>query len=812
MKKTKLLASILLMGAFFIGCSNGSEDSHGGGSYGDGSYGDGGNQGAKTGKIESSVIKFKTGSFKALGIVDDNEEGFNANIRSAARDAGRSSADDMIVKILEDGSMESFISVPNNVELAPVNYIARSPLADAKEIYIVFNYSTNWWSEDGNGSIGQLLCVNEDGSYYDILAKDDGTYKWLYNSSQDAIAFDETGCMYYLANENSGNNNTNMIYKFDPKTGISSQLTQAVTNTSYQKMQISKDGKWIFTKAYRWNDNNNSTQYLRAIPTDNPAGFVNLFYTSSNSSWINDWYYDDDTQTIYYIQDSKLYSIPQKDGTFNKDNRVTIFSSNSNGCRYLYWDTLLSNTSSNQIITWKGCANANDITDNHSDGRYYFRNPDSQENELQPQEILDYLYAVAYNSLDSNKYSWSDWKTDYASHKYEMRFDIFADVPGYEALSTLTKDRDGKSLSDLALINAIIDNGLEELLYNLLQTENNSENRYAPHEYFDSFYEHNFFADILYEKTTGEPISPELFDKSTYGTTSKYSHKGIWGYDIFKTSWSNGRTWKKDFLEGNELQPEKVLKVLAELCGKSEIDFSLECFEKDPKYSLLYTDLKNEEAVQFLNTTARLSKLGEYLCDNDNWDDRNAYGKFLLKTCFVKDSNYTISAYTWRESDNDTIWWSSVQHLTPSYQKSLYGVYNYNNGNGTTNGLIKILNEAGVADGEYVAALQNYKIADIIAADDGFYFKSALLDNTGEESGNHQILYFNAVDSSVNNLFDKVEQNTSLEVISFSVGGGSVYFSAAKGLSVINGKIDIATKNYTELSSNTKLTQIITVK
>ena len=51
-----------------------------------------------------------------------------------------------------------------------------------------------------------------------------------------------------------------------------------------------------------------------------------------------------------------------------------------------------------------------------------------------------------------------------------------------------------------------------------------------------------------------------------------------------------------------------------------------------------------------------------------------------------------------------------------------------------------------------------------------------------------------------------------MEVISFSVGGGSVYFSAAKGLSVINGKIDITTKNYTELSSNTKLTQIITVK
>ncbi len=808
MKKTKILASILLMGAFFIGCSNGSEDSHGGGSYGDG-----GNQGAKTGKIQSSVIKFKTGSFKALGIVDDNEEGFNANIRSAARDAGRSSADDMIVKILEDGSMESFISVPSNVDLAPVNYIARSPLSDAKEIYIVFNYSTNWWSEDGNGSIGQLLCVNEDGSYYDILAKDDGTYKWLYNSSQDAIAFDETGCMYYLANENSGNNNTNMIYKFDPKTGISSQLTQAITNTSYHKMQISKDGKWIFTKASRWNEGSNSTQYLRAIPTDNPADFVNLFYTSSNSGWINDWYYDDDTQTIYYIQDSKLYSIPQKDGTFNKDNRVTIFSSNNGGYGNLYVDTLLDNTNNNQIVTWTGCADTWDITGNQGSRNYYFRNPDSQENELQPQEILDYLYAKAWCSLDSNKYSLDDWKNDYALHKYEMRFDKFASVPGYEALATMTKGADGKSLTDLDLINAIIDNSLEEILFHLFNPGyDNSVSIYSPHEYFNNFYEHNFFADILYEKKTGVPISTDLFQKNTYSHTSRYYCMGIDVWSIFKTSWSNGRTWKKDFLDGTELQPEKVLKVFANLCGKDEIDFSLECFEGDTKYSLLYTDLKNEEAIKFLDTSTRLSKLGEYLCDNNVWDSRNGYSKFLLKTCFVKDSNYTIPAYTWRESDNDTIWWNSVQNLTPSYQKSLYGVYNYNNGNGITNGLIKILNETGAADGEFVVALQNYKIADIIAADGGFYFKSALLDSTGEESGNHQILYFNAVDSSVNNLFDKVEQNTSLEVISFSVGGGSVYFSAAKGLSVINGKIDIATKNYTELSSNTKLTQIITVK
>ena len=800
MKKLKvLIASIIFMSALFVGCKNSVDD-----------------QSSDSENLEKDVIKFNMGSFNALGIVDGEESGRSA-VRGA-RAAGNS-LDNMIVKILEDGSMESFITVPENVNLAPVNYIARSPAADAKEIYIVFRNETSWResaeNEKGgwdwvNYSIGQLLCVKEDGSYIDVLEKKDGTHQRLYSSTEDSIAFDETGCMYYLAYEYNGNNNTNMIYKFNPKNGNTTQLTQAVTNTSYQKMQVSKDGQWIFTKASRWNDNS-STQYLRAIQTVTPDKFENLFYTSDNSSWINDWYYDDDTLTIYYIQDSTIYSITQKNGSFSKDNRVTLFSSNNNGYKTLYSDALLSWNNNSQVYTWKGCSSANDITDdndNCSTRYYYFRNPDSAENEVQPEEILAYLYADAYRSLDSNKVTWSQWKEDYKNHKYEIRFDKFAEVEGYEVLASLTKGK-----SDLELINAIIDNNLEELVYNLLKSDAGlSGSRYSPHRYFNNFYENNFYADVLYEKTTGKTISTDLFKMQTWGSTSKYSLMGPSNWELFTSSWSNRRTWKKEFLDNKEVQPDLVLKTLAEYCGKKEIDFSLECFKDDLKYSILYTELKNDDAVKFLDTPARLSKLGDFFNDNDNYDDRNGYGKFLLKTCFAKDTDYKIPAYTWRTSDVQTIWWRGVGKLTPSYQKSLYGVYNYNNGNSTINGLVKIVNEAGEVDGEMVNALNDYKISDIIPSDTGFYFKSALLDSANEESGFHQIVYFNAVDSTCTNLFDKIAQNTTLEVISFSVGGNYLYFCAAKGLTVINGKIDLTTKNYTELQAGTKLTQIITVK
>ena len=213
-------------------------------------------------------------------------------------------------------------------------------------------------------------------------------------------------------------------------------------------------------------------------------------------------------------------------------------------------------------------------------------------------------------------------------------------------------------------------------------------------------------------------------------------------------------------------------------------------------------------SYKFLDTYLRRNKLNEYFCDQTVFDNRNSYGRFLLKTCFVKNSDYKTSAYEWRSDDKQTIWWDGVKKLSASYQKSLYGVYN----NGNTNGLIKIVNEEGEADGEFVEALNTYKISDLISSDEGFYFKSALLDSANEERGTHQILYFNAVDSSCDNLFDRVAQNTELEVVSFSVGGDYLYYCAARGLTVINGKINVKTKDVTTLNSSRKLSQILTVK
>ena len=777
-------------------------------------------------KKSGKTIKFNTGSFNALAIA----EGDDSN-RSAARSADGArysdSSDSKLVKILENNTVEEFITLPNGATLQPVSFIAKSPRDDSSDIYIVFQGTSYWWTDEGEGRLGQFVCVKEDGSYYDILETEDNSYKWLYSPSDkdDPIVFDKNGDVYYLVQESSGSNYTNMIYKFNSETGKSTPLTPPRPNTYYEKMQVSLDGQWLFTNANSWNGSN-SSRFLSAIPTATPEYRIDLFADTTGSSWVNDWAYADDTKTFFYIKDSTIYSIEQKDGTFNKADRKELFTGDSNnGGDSLEWfcsDSLFAWENHN-IITWRGAVTQDNIMDKESyDGYFYFRNPDSEENELQPQEILDYFYAKAYNSLyciqhqeydeDLGQYyyvtdsgtSWEEWKEDYKNHKYEMRFDKFADIPGYEALATLTKGK-----ADLDLINAIIDNNLEEMLYNLLNNDSspnsNPDGWYAGHQYFDNFYEHNFFADVLYEKETGEPISEDLFKKTTYGNTSKFESMGLDRWSMFTSDWTSGYTWKTDYIENDKLVPEKVLQALAKYCGKDEIDFSLEVFKDNENYSILYTDLKNEDAVKFLDNSLRISKLMEYI--NNLWDGNDGYRAFLAQTCFVKDSEFETPAYVLRSNiiENNSIWWGGVRDLTPSYGKSLYGVYN-------SNGLIKILDEDGNPVGEYVSALNDYRIVNIVPSDNGFYFQSALLDEMQEESGKHQIIFYDAKDSICDNLFKSVANNKELEVLSYSVGANTLYYSAIRGMSVLNGVIDLETKDARTVSVSTKLSQIITVK
>ena len=559
-------------------------------------------------KEESGSIKgvsFNISDLTSLAIADET---------TATRSAARSTVSEgMLVKLLEDGTVENFINVPEGVTLAPVSFVTQSPAQNSKEIYIVFEYATsvpifetvtNEWGDSWeqfvrDDRIGQLLCVYEDGSYVDVLATEDGSWKDLCNNgNQDSpIKFDGQGNMYYQVWESAGNSSTNMIYKFDPKKKESKQLTPQVPNVSYEQFYVSTDGNWIFAKASRWNSSGSSTNYLRAIPVSDANNPVNLFYDSTGSKWLYQWVYDEVSKNVYYTIDGGLYRIPYKNGTYNQESKELILGENNNNNNYsgsFWWDTFLTDSNWYYEYHVNGMASAYDLESSelYDYKNYYFIDP-ADKITVKYDEIVKYLYARANEDFKSRWTEYYDeelgWVYNYfdASKEYEIRFDEFANVPGFEKLATETK-----GLSDVELVKALVEKDLLKLLCDLSSSE-----RYKPNLYND--YDNNFFADVLYNKETGEKINKELFFTTEIGYFDTIADFTGW---ITSEYIDSQYVWKSDFLkEDGTVDAEKVLAKFAECCRKDAIDFSLDFFE-DCEYEnlkVLYTTEKMKQQLNF---------------------------------------------------------------------------------------------------------------------------------------------------------------------------------------------------------------------
>lgn len=798
---TKVFGVLGIILAFgMVSCSDGSGDS-GGGSYGGGAA------------ERQNLLQFNRKNMSALAINESASASgqYALTSRSAARSA---ESDAMLVKILEDGSIENFIEVPSYVTLSDIKYIAQSSAEDADEIYVVFE-GTSWGSYREEGSknwisveIGQLLCILSDGTYYDILQpeRDENgnatSWKSLYTwgDNIEPIQFDDQGYMYYLVYENgkSSNSTTNMIYKFDPATGESTELTAPINGTYYQKFQVSKDGSWIFAQANRWSSNSEA-KYLRAIPVSNPAGSINLYYDSTNSTWVNDWYYDENAECVYAVFSDSFVRYPKNNGTFDKNDAETIFSNNG-GSDVFYSEALFGDYKNEEVAAFNGYGYAYDLYGN-TDGEvcYFFRDPNENEDgghDLQPAQLAKYLFAKAYESLkESYQTAYKEGVTE-ASPTYRISFEAFAEIPGYELIATATAGK-----YDAEAIAAIENARLEALVKTLWD----SRGRYAQDSMF-GYTKHNFFADIIQEESEGtwSAIDPEKF-RMNFANDQYFASCGVDQWALFTTTWTSTRPWKKALLnEDQELDAELFLAKLASYCTGSEIDFSLEAFKDIPRYIGLYTDKKNAEAVAFLDNDIKRQLLNDYL--NSIWDSANGAARFLQLTCFKPGTDE--SAYVWREENNNYFWWGSVRQLTAD-GKSVYGIC----GNGSTQGVIRIIDKDGNPDGNFVSALQSYTLTNCVASEDGFFFKESILASNGTESGFHHLQFYNVSDETCTNLFDNIPNKDNSELISYSVGGGYAFCcTAINGFTIASFKIDIDTKAYTELGSNQKLSQIIVIK
>ncbi|MDR1839739.1 MAG: hypothetical protein LBQ93_09200 [Treponema sp.] len=250
-------------------------------------------------------------------------------------------ADDSVVSLIEMSTTDNSQNTGNNnsggANYAPgygnngiprVKFIARSPVAGKKDLYICFDGNWDFWTEgywvEGSGSkegywvegerktIGTFIHVKEDGSFVTLSGNDNNSWNNIQtDQDNDPVAFDQSGNLYFTASESSNNYNTNVIYKYNPVTEKKEQLTAAINNIYFQKVELSADGAYVVTKGYRWSNNGN-VDFLRLIPTANPDIADYLFYRTNGGGSVSAFSLHPQKKELY-ISGSGIYNAPQSD-------------------------------------------------------------------------------------------------------------------------------------------------------------------------------------------------------------------------------------------------------------------------------------------------------------------------------------------------------------------------------------------------------------------------------------------------------------------------------------------------------------------
>lgn len=749
--------------------------------------------------LVKSGLKFDFSNAKAIAAVDKDSLS-RAAYSINARAVEDSSVDDSpLLKILEDGSFESAITLAENANLATIRAIYKSPLKDSNDIFVVFDGQSYFYDtkvtvdEDGNEinsqtedkKLGQLICIHDDNTIADILKITDSSdpYNNSYQNldTDKGIMFDTSGNLYYMARTWNSSGDISVVYKFEPETNEITQLTASVPDTNYSSFKISADGQIIFVQGTRWSSNTRTT-FLRAIPVQNPNNVSNIYYSSS-SSFLYSWVYDENNGIMYYVCGKGLCKSKRNGDSFEDAESMGYRTQTSLG-----YDSYFNEKYMNVANWTRGELS---YTNYNGNGWESVKIKIVDENgNLIPENAVEYIVGVA-----------GDYSNGYISISIEdvdVRFDVFKDIEGSEEIYEATK-----RLKNAEAIKALDTFRLRNMLYDVYDNSNG--------------YKHNFLADILYVKGTDTLLcnSDELVKDSTIKGTEYFEKDGDYycsnGYEVvtrmLSNTWEDGFTSVKDsYLKSDDsIDSAKILKDAFSNCyTHGEKEFRLDCFKNDDKYGMLYSELTDEEALDWLaSDDERLFWFGNALYSSSSYpfsdffyikgSDKPAYKPVVISVSYSWDyiKDYTIN--------EDGSLWGRYENTNNSYDSEKYFYF------------VQITDYDGCLINEFTEVdLPEGKVSQTIEDNGSLYMKYALLNSNGEETGFHQIYKVDLSDSSYKNLFDNVPNRERLEVVSFSVGADRLYYSAVRGTAVENGVVKISTNEYNPLEITKKLSAIYT--
>ncbi|WP_273464031.1 hypothetical protein, partial [Treponema berlinense] len=767
--KTLILAFSLVAALLITGCSDGSS-----GGTENGSDNTGTNTGGSGDPVLSNVVKsglkFDFSNAKAIAAVDKDSLSRAVYSRNARAVEDSPIDDSPLLKILEDGSFESAITLAENANLATIKAIYKSPLEGSNDIFVVFD-GQSWFYDtkvtvDENGNeidtqteyktLGQLICIHEDNTIADILKITDSsdTYNTGYQNldTGKGIMFDASGNLYYMARTYNSSGEISCVYKFEPETNEITQLTSAVPGTYYNSFKISADGQIIFVQGTRWSSNTNTT-FLRAIPVQDPNNFSNIYYSSTSSS-LKSWVYDENKGIMYYVTGKGLFKSKRNGNSF-EDAEFMGYSTSSDLGYFSYF-----NLESMIVAEWT-----------RSDLSYYNGTESldikivDENGSLIPEKVAEYLVASAR--------SYSEGYISISTDDVDIRFDVFKDIEGYEEIYEATK-----GLKNATAIKALDTFRLRNMLYDVFYYGYYSSGK----NYVDNYraYNHNFLADILYVKGTdtllcnsNEPVNDssqvkgtEYFRKTSDGF---YATDGNVIGSLMKITYEYGCVSVNNSYQKSDgsIDSSKILKDAFSKCHTSgEKEFRLDCFKNDDKYGMLYSQLTDEEALDWIfSDEERMFWFGNAINTYINayyefsdffyikGTDKPAYKPKSIGASYSIIKDYTIS--------EDGSLWGRYENISDSYASEKSEKYFY---------FVQITDSDGWLINEFNKVdLPEGKVAETIEDNGSLYMKYALLNSNGEETGYHQIYKVDFSDSSHKNLFDNVPNRERLEVVSFSV-------------------------------------------
>lgn len=764
----------------------------------------------KLSTLIKSGLKFDFSNAKAIAAVDKDSLS-RAAYSINARAVEDSSVDDSpLLKILEDGSFESAITLAENANLATIRAIYKSPLEDSNDIFVVFDGQSYFYDtkvtvdEDGKEinsqteykTLGQLICIHDDNTIADILKITDSSdpYNNSYQNldTDKGIMFDDAGNLYYMARTWNSSGYISVVYKFEPETNEITQLTASVPDTNYSSFKISADGQIIFVQGTRWSSTTNTT-FLRAIPVQNPNNFSNIYYSSSGSS-LYSWVYDENNGIMYYVTEKGLYKSKRSGDSFTDAELMGEYTA----C-YLNYDSYFYG-GGKYVANWT--RDELSYTDYNGNGWESVKIKIVDENgNLIPENAVEYI--VGENTYDSVYIDGYGRVSLSYIEDVDVRFDVFKDIEGYEEIYEATKE-----LKNAEAIKALDTFKLRNLLYDAFQNGYYS----YPENYVSTYngYKHNFLADILYVKGTDTLLcnSDELVKDSTIKGTEYFNKDGDYycsnGREVVARMLSS--TWEFGFTSINDsylksdgsIDSAKILKDAFSKCyTHGEKEFRLDCFKNDDKYGMLYSELTDEKALDWLaSDDERLFWFGNAIYPFSDFfyikgTDEPAYKPIAQSVSYWSIENYTIN--------EDGSLWGRFENTNNSWYSEKFFYF------------VQITDYDGCLINEFTEVdLPEGKVSQTIEDNGSLYMKYALLNSNGEETGFHQIYKVDFSDSSYKNLFDNVPNRERLEVVSFSVGADRLYYSAVRGTAVENGVVKISTNEYNPLEITKKLSAIYT--